>query len=106
MWVVIYKVIIYKAFDCLTLWLFVGSGAILGIGNRDKEKEEDKGHIMHYKLVVGVQVCLGQCVIKIRRQNDKDKETKWNKKYNIYVTQIYQNKIVNVWLVLLWGNNI
>ena len=104
MWVVIYKVIIYKAFDCLTLWLFVGSGAILGIGNRDKEKEEDKGHIMHYKLVVGVQVCLGQCVTKIRRQNDKDKETKWNKKYNIYVTQIYQNKIVNVWLVFLWDN--
>ena len=79
-------------------------GAILGICNRDKEKEGDKGHIMHYKLVVGVQVCLGQCVTKIRRQNDKDKETKWNKKYNIYVTQIYQNKIVNVWLVFLWDN--
>ena len=38
----IYKVIIYKTFDCLTLWLFVGSGAILGMGNRDKEKG-DKG---------------------------------------------------------------
>ena len=52
---------------------------------------------------------LGQWVTKIRRQNDKDKknkdkETKWNKKYNIDVTQIYQNKIVNVWLVLLWDN--
>ena len=75
----IYKVIIYKAFDCLILWLFVGSGAILGIDNGDKEKEEDRGHIMHYKLVLGVHVCLGQWVTKIKRQNDKDKETKWNK---------------------------
>ena len=54
-------------------------------------------------------MCLGQWVTKIRRQNDKDKknkdkETKWNKKYNIDVTQIYQNKIFNVWLVLLWDN--
>ena len=79
MWIVIYKVIIYKSFDCLTLWLFVGSGVILGIGNRDKEKEWDKGHIMHYKLVMGVPVCLGQWVTKIKRQNGKDKETKWNK---------------------------
>ena len=39
----------------MTLWLFVGSGAILGIDNGDKEKEGDKGHIMHYKLVVGVR---------------------------------------------------
>ena len=77
--IVIYKVIIYKAFDCLTLWLFVGSRAILGIGNRDKEKEGDKGHIMLYKLVVGLQVCLGQWVTTIKRQNEKDKETKWNK---------------------------
>ena len=70
MWVVIYKVIVYKAFDCLTLWLFVGSRAILGIGNRDKEKEGDKGHIMLYKLVVGLQVCLGQWVTTIKRQNE------------------------------------
>ena len=55
---------------------------------------------------------------------DKDKETKLNKLYNIYIyiyvclcvcvwerererereRQIYQNKIVNVWLVLLWDN--
>ena len=74
----IYKVIIYKTFDSLTLWLFVGSGAILEIGNKDKEKG-DKGYIMHYKLVLGVHVCLGQWVTKIKRQNDKDKETKWNK---------------------------
>ena len=74
---------IYKAFDCLTLWLFVGSGAILGIGNRDKEKEGDKGHIMHYKLVMGVHVCLGQWVTKIRRQNDKDKKTKIKKQNEI-----------------------
>ena len=75
--------IIYKTFDCLTLWLFVGSGAILGIGNRDKEKEGDKGHIMHYKLVMGVHVCLGQWVTKIRRQNDKDKKTKIKKQNEI-----------------------
>ena len=31
---------------------------------------------MHYKLVVGVQVCLGQWVTKIKRQNDKDKNKK------------------------------
>ena len=68
--------IIYKAFDCLTHLQFVGSGAILGIGNRDKEKEGDKGHIMHYKLVVGLPVCLGQWVTEIKRQNDKDKKNK------------------------------
>ena len=67
----------------MTLWLLVGSGAILGIGNRDKEKEGDKGHIMHYKLVVGVHVCLGQWVTKIRRQNDKDKKTKIKKQNEI-----------------------
>ena len=90
--------IIYKAFDCLTLWLFVGSGAILGIGsrailgigNRDKEKEGDKGHIMHYKLVVGLQVCLGQWVTKIKRPNDKDKKTKIKKQNEI-------NNIIYMW---------
>ena len=36
--------IIYKEFD----WLFfVGSGAILGINNRDKETERDKWHIIN-----------------------------------------------------------
>ena len=78
----IYKVIIYKAFDCLRLWLFVGSGVILGICNRDKEKW-DKGHIMHYKLVVRLQVCLGKWVTKIKRQNDKDKKTKIKKQNEI-----------------------
>ena len=40
-------------FDTLTVcWC----GAILGIDNGDKEKEGDKGHIMHYKLVVGVRL--------------------------------------------------
>ena len=68
----IYKVIIYKAFDCLTLWLFVGSVAILGISNIDKEKEGDKGHIMHYKLVVGGTSVFGA-------MDDKDKETKWQR---------------------------
>ena len=63
----IYKVIIYKTFDCLTLSLFVGSGAILGIGNRDK------GHIMHYKLVMGVLVCLGQWVTKIKKQTQRNR---------------------------------
>ena len=86
----IYRVIIYKAFDCLTLWLVVGSGAILGIGNRDKEKEGDKWHIMHYKLVVGLQVCLGQWVTKIKRQNDKDKKTKIKKQNEI-------NNIIYMW---------
>ena len=79
----IYKVIIYKVFDCLTLWLFVGSMAILGIGNIDKEKEWDKGHIMHYKLVMGVPVCLGQWVTKIKRQNGKDKKAKIKKQNEI-----------------------
>ena len=92
----IYKVIIYKAFDCLTLWLVVGSGAILGIGNRDKEKEEDKGHIMRYKLVVGVQVCLGQCVTKIRRQNDKDKKTKIKKQNGIKNTIYMWHKFIKI----------
>ena len=82
--------IIYKAFDCLTLWLFVGSGVILGIGNRDKEKEWDKGHIMHYKLVVRWQVCLGKWVTKIKRQNDKDKKTKIKKQNEI-------NNIIYMW---------
>ena len=85
LWVVIYKVIINKTFDCLTLWLFVGSEAILGIWNKDKEKG-DKGHIMHYKLVVGVPMCLGQWVTKIKRKNDKDKKSKikkQNEKNNI-----------------------
>ena len=86
----IYKLIIYKAFDCLTLWLFVGSGAILGIGNRDKEKEGDKGHIMHYKLVVGVSVCLGQWVTKIKRQNEKYIKTKIKKQNEI-------NNIIYMW---------
>ena len=90
MWIVIYKVIIYKAFDCLTLWLFVGSGVILGIGNRDKEKEGDKGYIMHYKLVVRLQVCLGKWVTKIKRQNDKDKKTKIKKQNEI-------NNIIYMW---------
>ena len=83
--VVIYKVIINKTFDCLILWQFVGSEAILGIWNKDKEKG-DKGQIMHYKLVVGVPVCLGQWVTKIKRQNDKDKKSKikkQNEKNNI-----------------------
>ena len=72
--------IIYKTFDCLTHWLFVGSGAILGIGNENKKKEGDKGHIVHYKLVVGVPVCLGQWVTKIKIQNDqKKKKTKIKK---------------------------
>ena len=82
--------IIYKVFDCLTLWLFVGSGAILGICNRDKEKEGDKGHIMHYKLVVGVLACLGQWVTKIKRQNEKDKKTKIKKQNEI-------NNIIYMW---------
>ena len=69
----IYKVIIYKTFDCLTLSLFVGSGAILGMGNRDKEKEGDKGHIIHYKLVVGIPVCLGQWVTKIKKQTQRNR---------------------------------
>ena len=56
--------------------MFVGSGVILGIGNRDKEKEGDKGHIMHYKLVVGLLVCLWQWMTKIKRENDKDKKKK------------------------------
>ena len=41
---------------------------------------------MHYKLVVGVPVCLGQWVTKIKRQNDKDKKSKikkQNEKNNI-----------------------
>ena len=87
---VIYKVIIYKTFDCLILWLFVSSGAILGIGNRDKEKDGDKGHIMHYKLVVGVPVCLGQWVTKIKRQNEKYIKTKIKKQNEI-------NNIIYMW---------
>ena len=74
----------------MTLWLFVGSGAILEIGNRDKEKEGDKWHIMHYKLVVGVPVCLGQWVTKIKKQNDKDKKTKVKKQNEI-------NNIIYMW---------
>ena len=66
----IYKVIIYKALDCLRLWEFVGSGAILGIGNKDKEKG-DKRHIMHYKLVVG-----GTGVFEAMWQRYRDKMTK------------------------------
>ena len=74
----------------MTLWLFVGSGAILEIGNMDKEKEGDKWHIMHYKLVVGVLACLGQWVTKIKRQNDKDKKTKIKKQNEI-------NNIMYMW---------
>ena len=73
----------------MTLWLFVGSEAILGIWNKDKEKG-DKGHIMHYKLVVGVPVCLGQWVTKIKKQNDKDKKTKVRKQNEI-------NNIIYMW---------
>ena len=94
----IYKVIIYKVFDCLTLWLFVGSMAILGIGNRDKEKEWDKGHIMHYKLVIGVPVCLRQWVTKIKRQNGKDKKAKIKKQNEINdIIYIYVCVCVCVW---------
>ena len=39
------------------------------INNGDKEKEGDKRHIMHYKLVVGVPMSFGV-------MGDKDKETK------------------------------
>ena len=38
---------------------------------------------MHYKLVVGVPVCLGQWVTKIKKQNDKDKKTKIKKQNEI-----------------------
>ena len=38
---------------------------------------------MHYKLVVGVPVCLGQWVTKIKKQNDKDKKTKVRKQNEI-----------------------
>ena len=38
---------------------------------------------MHYKLVVGVPVCLGQWVTKIKKQNDKDKKTKIKKQNGI-----------------------
>ena len=48
----------------------------MGIGNENKKKEGDKGHIMHYKLVVGVPVCLGQWVTKIKIQNDQKKKKK------------------------------
>ena len=71
---------------------------------------------MHYKLVMGVPVCLGQWVTKIKRRNGKDKKAKVKKQNEIndiiYIymcvcvcvcvsereseTQIYQNKIVNV----------
>ena len=44
----------------------------------------------------------------IKRQNDKDKKTKIKKQNEInniiYMWQIYQNKIVNVWLVFVWDN--
>ena len=45
---------------------------------------------MHYKLVVGVPVCLGQWVTKIKKQNDKDKKTKIKKQNEI-------NNIIYMW---------
>ena len=45
---------------------------------------------MHYKLVVGVPVCLGQWVTKIKKQNDKDKKTKVKKQNEI-------NNIIYMW---------
>ena len=38
---------------------------------------------MHYKLVVGVPVCVGQWVTKTKKQNDKDKKTKIKKQNEI-----------------------
>ena len=38
---------------------------------------------MHYKLVVGVPMCLGQWVTKIKRQNGKDKKAKIKKQNEI-----------------------
>ena len=38
---------------------------------------------MHYKLVIGVPVCLRQWVTKIKRQNGKDKKAKIKKQNEI-----------------------
>ena len=62
----------------------------------DKEKEGDKWHIMHYKLVVGVLACLGQWVTKIKRQNDKDKKTKIKKQNEIKNTIYMWHKFIKI----------
>ena len=56
----------------------------MGIGNENKKKEGDKGHIMHYKLVVGVLMCLGPWVTKKRDKMTKIKKQNEKKKY-IYI---------------------
>ena len=51
---------------------------------------------MHYKLVVGVQVCLGQWVTKIKRQNDKDKKKRIKKQNEIYNIIYMWHKFIKI----------